>query len=389
MAAFGTVTYGELFGAEPVAVTHPQTLDELADTVRVAAESGYAVVPNGGGLGQDYGYPLRAGSFTLIQTSGLNRIVAVEPGDLTITVEAGATLARVQAALLPHGLFLPLDPPNPERATVGGMLAVNAFGASRLGYGTARDWCIGLSVVSAVGRVTKSGGKVVKNVTGYDLPKLHIGALGTLGVIAEATFKVAPLPEATRTIIVTLTPRQNTAPGAFIATVLDNTAPTQAYRRTDATGDYVVFVFRGFVEVVEQYAQAVCAAATPLASRGASVAVFSELLDTQDAEPSAFVLRLSGDLTRDNERHERIAAGVPGTIVTYSGTGVSDLFSTQDTPAPGDGVTHRAVLHAPLAVRAALPVWTPEPASLPLMRRVKVALDPAGVFNTGRFVGRM
>ena len=329
MAVNHPLNHLQTIGAEPAAIAHPQSQDELADAVRVAVKSGHAVVPSGGGLGQDYGYPLRMDKpYTLIETAGVNRVVAVEPGDLTITVEAGATLAQVQAALKPHGLFLPLDPPHPDRATVGGMLAVNAFGASRLGYGTARDWCIGLSVVNAAGRVTKSGGKVVKNVTGYDLPKLHIGALGTLGVIAEATFKVAPLPEATRTVIVTLTPEQWNAPGAFIAVTLDTTAPTQAYRRTDATGDYAVFVFRGFVEVVEQYTQAVRIAAQSLIP-GANVAVFEEMLEAQDAEPYPHVLRLFGDVARDNERHEVVISDAPGTVVTHLGTGVTDTHDLQ------------------------------------------------------------
>jgi FAD/FMN-containing dehydrogenase len=130
----------------------------------------------------------------------LNRVVEFTPEDMTVTVEAGITLAALQAALAKGGQWLPLDPPNPNTVTVEELLAVNASGPRRYGYGTARDYVIGLRVVLADGRVVKSGGKVVKNVAGYDLAKLFVGSHGSLGIIAEATFKLRPLPEAERIV---------------------------------------------------------------------------------------------------------------------------------------------------------------------------------------------
>ena len=132
----------------------------------------------------------------------LDRVVEHEPADLTVTVEAGCTLSSLQAHLAAHGQFLPLDPPAGGDVTVGGVLAANAQGALRHGFGTARDWLIGIEVVQADGTVVRSGGRVVKNVAGYDMAKLYVGSLGTLGVIARATFKVAPLPVAETTIAV-------------------------------------------------------------------------------------------------------------------------------------------------------------------------------------------
>lgn len=391
----------DVLGAEPTAVESPQTITELADTVRNVVTMGHAIVPNGSGTGQQYGYPLRSGAFTLMEMSGLNRIVAVEPGDLTITVEAGATLADVQAALRPHGLFLPLDPPHPERATIGGILATNAFGASRLGYGTARDWLIGLSVVNAEGKIVKGGGKVVKNVTGYDIPKLHIGALGTLGIIGEATFKVAPLPEAERTVLVTLGDDSIGGIGGFIRDALNVVSPTRFYGRRDETGMYFIAHFTGFAEVVEAEAEK-CAT---IARKGVSEkhpTIVIEEPTTHETPTGDVVFQAVGPI---EEQWQAFFLATNGNIVETSyGTGVTrTCFAEADDEALAAirnmagwianpeyrSCESYSLLNAPLSFRKAdMPVWAPEPASLPLMRRIKTALDPSNVFNPGRFVVR-
>ena len=131
-----------------------------------------------------------------IDLRDLNRVVAHAPDDMTVTVEAGLALDQLQSELARRRQWLPIDPPNPERLTIGALLATNASGPRRFGYGTIRDYLIGIKVVLSDGRVIQSGGRVVKNVAGYDLAKLFIGSHGTLGVIVEATFKLRPLPEA-------------------------------------------------------------------------------------------------------------------------------------------------------------------------------------------------
>jgi len=128
----------------------------------------------------------------------LNRVLAYTPEDMTVTVEAGLGLGELQRTLARRGQWLPIDPPQPERLTIGTLLDTDASGPRRYGYGTIRDYVIGLRVVLADGRIVHSGGKVVKNVAGYDLMKLFIGARGSLGVIVEATFKLLPLVEAER-----------------------------------------------------------------------------------------------------------------------------------------------------------------------------------------------
>jgi FAD/FMN-containing dehydrogenase len=132
--------------------------------------------------------------------SALDHVIEHKAEDMTATVEAGVALADLQKGLAVHGQWLPVDPPNSDRLSIGALLATNASGPRRFGYGTVRDYVIGLKVVLADGRGIRSGGKVVKNVAGYDLMKLFIGSRGSLGVIVEATFKLRPLPEMERFI---------------------------------------------------------------------------------------------------------------------------------------------------------------------------------------------
>jgi glycolate oxidase FAD binding subunit len=155
------------------------------------------VVPWGGGTRMSVGAPpARLGVVLVLKR--LNRILEHEPGDLTATAEAGITLGALQAELGKRGQWLSLDPAQADRATLGGVLSSNDAGPRRHLYGSCRDLLIGLTVITASGATVKGGGKVVKNVAGYDLPKLFIGAFGTLGVIVEATVKLRPRPDADR-----------------------------------------------------------------------------------------------------------------------------------------------------------------------------------------------
>ena len=173
----------------------PQTEEELVEIVR----RGKPVHAVGNGTKQHHGPPAAPAAET-VHLWNLNKILSYEPGDMVVSVQAGAKLADLQATLAKERQWLPLDPPYSD-ATVGGILATNSSGPRRFGYGTARDLLIGERVVHADGTVTKGGAKVVKNVTGYDLHKLHVGAFGTLGLITEAHFKLRPRPEASGTVV--------------------------------------------------------------------------------------------------------------------------------------------------------------------------------------------
>jgi len=178
------------------------TAEDLASALRQASELGHAIVIRGAGTKADWGRPPQRIDRTLC-TRRLNRILAHEHGDLTATIEAGATLGDVNASLASAGQWLPLDPPFADRATIGGILATNDSGPLRQRFGTPRDLVIGVHLATADGVLARAGGRVVKNVAGYDLSKLVAGSFGSLAAIVSATFKLAPLPKTTKTLVAT------------------------------------------------------------------------------------------------------------------------------------------------------------------------------------------
>ena len=183
---------------EPIAVVQPASAEEVAAVLRACAAADVAVVPLGAGNARDLGLPA-ASPFIVLSTQRLNQTVHYDPGDLTIGIGAGALLGKVQATLREHGQFLPLDPPRAIARTIGGVLAGAAGGSLKHTYGGVRDFCIGVKFVTGDGKLAKGGGRVVKNVAGYDMMKLMIGSHGSLGVIVEANFKVMPAPRQTAT----------------------------------------------------------------------------------------------------------------------------------------------------------------------------------------------
>ena len=188
-------------GAMPRFAQQPRTREDVASLLASATSAGLAVVPQGRRTALELGRPLDRYDVAL-DLRGLDRTVAYEPRDLTVTVEAGVTLRALHALLAEHGQYLPADPPPGDDVTVGGLLATARPGAWRGHLPSARDLVIGMAVALPDGSLVRSGGRVVKNVSGYDLHRLHTGALGTLGVIVEAAFKLMPLPPATRSFAI-------------------------------------------------------------------------------------------------------------------------------------------------------------------------------------------
>ena len=180
----------------------PDTPEEMADALRRASEQNLSVLIRGAGTKIDWGRPPQRID-TILSTRGLRRILAHQHGDLTATIEAGASLREVNLALALHKQWLPLDPSFAADATIGGILATNDSGPLRHRHGTPRDLVIGTQVATADGLLAKSGGQVVKNVAGYDLSKLLAGSFGSLAAIVSATFKLSPLPATSKTLIVT------------------------------------------------------------------------------------------------------------------------------------------------------------------------------------------
>jgi glycolate oxidase FAD binding subunit len=177
------------------ATDRPATLEDLGETVARRVLEGHAIYPQGGTTALEFGgIPAKPG--VAIDLRGLDRVVDYPAADMTITIEAGITLERLRLTLAEQGQRLALEASQSDRATLGGIFATNASGPRRFGLGRARDQIIGIRYVDAQGQTIKGGGRVVKNVAGYDLPRLLTGSMGTLGIIAEMTLKVRPLPEA-------------------------------------------------------------------------------------------------------------------------------------------------------------------------------------------------
>ena len=207
-------------GAAPRIAQQPRSREELASLLASATEAGLAVVPQGSRTALDLGRPVDRYDIAL-DMRGLDGIVDYEPADMTVQVGAGMTLRALRAHLAEHGQYLPADPPPGDDVTIGGLLATARPGAWRGHMPAARDLVIGMEVALADGSLVRSGGRVVKNVSGYDLHRLHTGALGTLGVIVEASFKLVPLPPAIRSFAVR---RQSVREAARLAIELRDAA---------------------------------------------------------------------------------------------------------------------------------------------------------------------
>ncbi len=189
-------------GILPRLVVTPDNKEQVAQVTALVSQHGLTLLARGGGSRMSLGgIPEQVD--VVLETQHMTRLLEHEAPDLTCHVEAGITFAALQAQLATKGQRIALDPPDAEQATLGGILASNASGPKRLRHGTARDIVIGLHVVQSSGEIARSGGRVVKNVAGYDLNKLYIGSLGTLGIIVEANLKLQPLPSDERTLLLT------------------------------------------------------------------------------------------------------------------------------------------------------------------------------------------
>ena len=392
-------------GLTPRFVAVPASVEQVAATLAAASERAAAVIPWGGGRHMALGnVPARYD--IALRTTRLDRLLEYEPADLTVTVEAGVTMGRLQALLAEHGQFLPID--SPADATVGGVLAAGVSGPSRHAYGLPRDWLLGCRVAHADGSVAKGGGRVVKNVAGYDLPKLSVGSLGTLGVVVEVSIKVAPLPALQETFLASYPSLEAAAEIAFAADERGLALRALALRRDDQDEALAACWLAGPRAAVERTARELTALAGDAETRrleGAESERWWDELDQAGATPEgAVTLRASlppSSVIAFMQHLDALGREAGPTIMTlaYPTTGlvlaqlsdapVEQLMSAieearrQAAKAGGSLV----VVAAPVAVKERIDVWGHAGSALPLMRCLKEQFDPQGTLNPGRFVG--
>jgi len=339
----------------------------------------------------------------MISTAKLSHILEHAPGDMTITVEAGATIAQIQNALAPHRQRLALDPLWPDVATAGGVVAANDSGSLRIRYGGVRDLIIGITVILPDGTIAKSGGKVVKNVAGYDLPKLMSGALGTLGIISRVVFRLHPLPESTRSLTFPFIDRETA--NQFMLSITDSIAvPTGLQMRTSASGIIKVDVrIDGIAAGIAAQSEVVCKLAggvNPIEPDTDQWLAREQLWNS--GGDSASICKLSmlpNQLSSTAEFvREALSANAEWTFVMQS-TGlawlradaldcaqIADFVSAlRSFLAPTGGTL--VLLKAPPALREKVDVWGNAGDALSLMKRIKEQFDPRGILNRGRFLG--
>ena len=196
----GSISSHAVDGVLPSMTVQPGSQDEVAAVVSACASAGAAMIPWGGGTAMATGNPPKRLD-VVVCLERLDRIVEFDADNLCVTVEAGMPLGRLQQVVAERQELLPLDPPDSDRVTLGGLVAANQSGSCRLLHGTPRDWVLGMRVVLLDGERIRCGGRVIKNVSGYDMNKLFIRSFGTLGIITEVTLKLLPMPSARASVL--------------------------------------------------------------------------------------------------------------------------------------------------------------------------------------------
>jgi glycolate oxidase FAD binding subunit len=443
-------------GVIPKAVVFPKDTRMVAALVQCACRGNLAIVPWGSGTKMAMGNPPKRLDLVVCMAR-MNHMLDVDTANLTITVEAGVKFRDVQARLateedrcyLPledlkteagefvcsdrshSGCFLPMDPPFSEKATMGGVVATNTTGPRRLLYGLPRDLVLGVRFVTPKGDIIGAGGKTVKNVSGYDVSKLMIGSLGSLGILCEMTLRLLPLPEKMETLLFSFDAFSDA--GAFAAAILGTkllpaaveVANKAAIEKMDlrgsldfSPGSHVVMVaLEAFDEAVARMHKELLAMAQHFKAKGHSLVqedkhrlfwlTVGELQGSAHQRfPRLVALQLNYPLSAWKALFEFAdktlsQARLDHTMLCHAGNSVTLINLLSGTKGTDDKALIEAVQallaecrkaggnlvvqRAPADLKKALPVWGEPGSDLPLMKRIRVELDPLGVMNPGRF----
>ncbi|HLJ55466.1 MAG TPA: FAD-binding oxidoreductase [Chthonomonadaceae bacterium] len=390
------------WGRWPACVVQPGTAAEVAEIVRAVEDAGVAIVPCGSGSRLLTGYPpSEKRAYVVVRMARMNRVIDYQPDDLTVTCEPGITLHEIQQALAARRQFLALDCPLAERTTLGGIVSSNSAGFSRPSYGTPRDLLIGVKAVMTGGVEVKGGGRVVKNVAGYDVCKLFTGAWGTLGILTELTFKVQPMNEA-ELVIAWQMPAVSAAAKLGLELARSETAPAYMLATNEPEGR--IALVAGLQGVAARVLWQQEALAKQVRQRGI------DALPLPLGEPETAYLRdVQARLHRDVRLSARITCLptelpsvvsnlelLPGLRMTAQcAVGTLNVAS----PNPDHALTLSLRSAAPvgshllwtridpaLARPQKLALWGEDRVGIALHRTLKQSLDPKGTFSPGRFL---
>jgi len=403
-------------GIAPRWLVRVAAVEQVSAVLALASEESLAVVPRGSGSALDLGHP-PARVDVVLDLAGMNRVLEDNPDDLTASVEAGLTAGALASRLAPRGQLLPVDPPGGASRTLGGLVATAAHGPLRARHGTLRDLLLGVRFVQPDGVITWGGARVVKSVTGYDVPKLMVGSLGTLGVLCELTLRLHPRPEVEGSRLLTFDSAD--AAVALAARVLDSTLEPNrvellngAALRALALDDRARAAIAVSVGSVEAAVREQLATIDGLARAGGGRSetlagdfwpAHGAMLDDRGRALTLHVSTLPSRLAEGVHAVERtlaeLAPAETAIIAGCAALGTFDvLLGESAVPIAGrlvervraavaDVGGHVTLRRAPLAVRLAVDPWGPvEPGPMAVMRALRDEFDPKRVLNPGRFI---
>ncbi len=367
----------------------PASTEEIAAVLRYANRNSITIAPYGGGTKQSWGSPINPS--LILHTHRLGSVREHTWQDMTCTVEAGCIWSSMQGSLAKHGQFVALDPLWPDRATIGGIAATNDSGSLRLKFGSLRDLIIGMTIVLADGTIARSGGKVVKNVAGYDLHKLMTGAFGTLGIITEITFRLHSIPRHVQSFTVTSIEIETL--GQLLMKILDSHLSTQSLQLRSSLSGFALDVRLATLPEV-------------ILDQASSLSKLAQSVQLEASDSDSKVWNARQEHFDQTEHFVAKATMLPSdispiaaTIRTLGGTSVTQAtgIMTASIPAVASSQLEHlrqkleatggslTVLHHPAH---ASPVASTVPSdTLPLMRELKHRFDPNRILNPGRFVG--
>ncbi len=391
-------------GKIPALICAPETPDQVAGVLRICNEAAATVIPWGGGTAMALGNPPRQADLVL-QLHRLDRVIDHDQANLTVTVQTGITLNALQAVLAEQNQFVPFDAPFPDRTTLGGIAAANLNGPRRMSYGSVRDLIIGMKVALAGGELIRAGGKVVKNVAGYDMCKLFTGSLGTLGIITEVTLRVAPLAASSATVIAGGTLTQTVELSRSL--VNSKLLPTGVFLRNETAAQnwQLQIAFDGFATTVARQVSDV----TVLAQRHGLAAqsvdqqqqiIWQEIRDFP-LQPIRLIFRLTvpRGATIDviqalqgwraaDEDLAVVADLAMGTVWIAMAPAKRNVERFTELIAQAQGHRgHAVIFAAPFELKSGIDIWGPASSTLTLMRNLKQQFDPQLLLNPGRFIG--